>query len=84
MSFLYESKQCYSNDLYYDDRKDTFAKSQARQANDFVVELCEQRDATRHAAAAVKEKADELLRITKSRAIQWVKENEQKESMELS
>ena len=80
MSFVNEKKEFYSNEGYYSDSKDTFANSQARQADKFVQELIGQRDADDAAAAAkatLKEKADYLLRMTKSRAIKWLEETGQ-------
>jgi CTP:phosphocholine cytidylyltransferase-like protein len=80
MSFVNEKKEFYSNEGYYSDRKDTFANSQARQADKFVQELLDQRDATASAVdakAALKEKADYLLQMTKSRAIKWLEETGQ-------
>jgi len=84
MKFPKVSTVCYSNVCYYIDSLDTFASSQARQASPFVQELVTQQWLTDSEVAVakveeavpmsvVKEKADNLLRLTKSRAIQRLK-----------
>ncbi len=72
MALENQSKKFYSNDSYYNDSRDTFAMSQARQANAFVDELNEQLEAkaaAKAAMAASQEKGTNLLRLTKSRAL---------------
>ena len=80
MSLLHESKVCYSNACHYPDADDTFEASQARQAAPFVKDLIEHQwlSASREILVAksapvpmsiVKQKADNLLRMTKSNAL---------------
>ena len=84
MNFPTESRACYSNVCYHIDELDSFEESQARQASPFVKELVTQQWLTDSEVAVtkvdeivpksvVKQKADKLLRLTKSRAIQRLK-----------
>ena len=74
----------YSNACYHREELDTFEMSQSRQAEEFVQELIKQHWLTNSEEAitemkarvpsnVVKMKADNLLRMTKSRAIQRLK-----------
>ena len=80
MSSATNSSPYYSNETYYKEAADTFANSQARQAAAFTRELLRDywltsqleitaKKAAALSPAAVKERADNLLRLTKTRAL---------------
>ena len=86
MSLLHSSTNCYSNKVYHNEELDTFEKAQARQVEEYVQELIKQQwltdaksvvtpvvsKAVISEPVSIKQKGDNLLRFTKSRAMERI------------